>query len=108
MLMKVFLKYLKGVFMSLEKRQLNDLLLEGRVVSNPEDTGSFVIKNNDSLFLVVKVQENLVAAVTKNIRKDMTVRIVGELVQYDWKDKYGQQRNSIEIIANHIEWKRGK
>lgn len=87
--------------MSLEKKQLNDLLLEGRVESNPGNTGSFVISNNNSLFLTIEVQENLVATVTKNIKKDMIVRIVGELIKHSWID-------NVKVIANHIEWKRGK
>lgn len=94
---------------------LNDVLLEGTVLSAPELVREGLVKltidstsDDNKLYMVVNCRDSLGKRVIKNIEKGMLVRIVGSLIQLMWKSKSGEPRNTYELEANHIEYRKMK
>lgn len=107
--------------------QINSIVLEGTVINYPEVVAKSPItdsrlikftiandrfyKDNDgtpkqeTLFLVIQCWGELGEKVLNCLNKGMFARIAGRLMMCRWETKTGEKRNTIEIVANHIEYK---
>ncbi len=110
--------------------QLNNIILEGTLTNEPEVVAKsavtksrlvkFTIANNryykdvngnsrqETLFLVIQCWGELGEKALQTIHKGMVVRTVGRLMMCRWENKEGEKRTSIEIVANHIEYRLNK
>lgn len=107
---------------------LNCVLMEGNVCMEPkavltsQKTGaelvSFRLASNryytsrdgqrvqESLFIGVEAWGELGKRVTEFVQKGMAVRVVGRLRMSEWTDKEGVMRDRLQIVAEHIEFRR--
>lgn len=107
--------------------QINSIVLEGTVINYPEVVAKspitdsrlvkFTIANDrfytdkdgtpkqETLFLVIQSWGELGENVLKGLHKGMFARIVGRLMMCRWETKTGEMRSTIEIVANHIEYR---
>lgn len=107
---------------------LNNLLIEGVLVMDPEtialakeSKSKLVkfsiasdriyidkegIKQKDTLFLPVLVWGSLADMCLSHLSKGITVRLVGRLKMNRWETTAGEKRTSIELIAQHVEYKK--
>ncbi len=110
--------------------QLNNIILEGTLVNEPEVVAKsavtqsrlvkFTIANNryykdingntkqEELFLVIQCWGELGEKCLMSIHKGMVIRTVGRLMMCRWENKTGEKRSTIEIVANHIEYRLNK
>lgn len=110
--------------------QLNNIILEGTLVNEPEVVAKsavtqsrlvkFTIANDryykdingnpkqETLFLVIQCWGELGEKALTNIHKGMVIRTVGRLMMCRWESKTGEKRSSVEIVANHIEYRLNK
>lgn len=109
---------------------LNNVLLEGVLVTKPEvvarskeeDQSKYVLaktrlatdryyvdksggKQVETLFIDVQMWGDLAERAVKSMEKGMTCRVVGRLKMCSWEGENGEKRKSIEIVANHVEFK---
>ncbi len=91
---------------------LNSVILEGKVSSFPNTMSDgkvkFLLRNTidgENMYILIQCTGEMGERVLENIRRGMTVRVVGKLVQRVWRDKYGQQGKTYEIDMNHIEYR---
>ena len=107
---------------------LNNLLIEGVLVMDPEtialakeSKSKLVkfsiasdriyidkegIKQKDTLFLPVLVWGSLADMCLSHLSKGIIVRLVGRLKMNRWETTAGEKRTSIELIAQHVEYKK--
>ena len=107
---------------------LNCVLMEGNVCTEPkavltsQKTGaelvSFRLASNryytsrdgqkvqEALFIGVEAWGELGRRVTDCVLKGMPVRVVGRLRMSEWTDKEGVSRDRLQIVAEHIEFRR--
>lgn len=107
--------------------QLNNLILEGTVINEPEAVAKsttsnerlikFTIANDryyldsnktpkqETLFMVVNCWGELGEKVLATIHKGKILRAVGRLFQTRWVTKTGEHKSSIELDCNHIEYR---
>lgn len=106
--------------------QLNNIILEGKVISSPMPVAQasngnklfkFTIKNeryyrdingetkDESMFIAIRCWGDIGEKVHLNICKGMIVRVVGRLTMERWETKEGEKRTSVEILATHIEYR---
>lgn len=107
--------------------QLNNLILEGKVLNDPEvvakntETGEklvkFTIENvryyrdakgkckKETFFMVCQCWAELGEKTVQNIKRGMVVRAVGRLTMDRWKNKEGECRTSTELVCNHLEYR---
>ena len=110
--------------------QLNNILLEGTVVTEPktlaqagpcEKWGRFVkfemlsvrqYRNRkeeiveEKLWIGVQCWGHVAEEVSRHLEKDIKLRVVGRLKLNQWKGNDGKSRRSMEIVASHIEFRR--
>lgn len=107
---------------------LNNLLIEGVLVNDPEIVArvkatpdvklvKFTIANDyyyvasdgskkkDTLFLPVQVWGSLAERCIAKMRKGMTSRCVGKLRANSWEDEDGKKHTVVELVARHIEYR---
>lgn len=105
---------------------LNSLLIDGTLITNPEVVATnnenrlvkFSIasdrvfidtegnKQKETLFLPVVAYGSLAGLCINHLEKEITVRIAGRLKMARWKTTAGEERTNIELIAQHVEFKR--
>ena len=102
--------------------QLNSVLLEGNLTEDPKkieiSNGTLVKftiasnryyrdKNNESktetLFIPVQCWGTFGETIMPHVQKGSAVRVVGRLRLSKWTSKDGSPRESIEIVAQHLE-----
>jgi len=102
---------------------LNKVILMGRLVKDPElrhtqnntpvasfrlavDRGYKRDQNNpqqqDADFIDIVVWQQQAEFVSKWFHKGQLVAVVGRLQQRDWKDRDGNNRTSIEVVASEV------
>ena len=108
-------------------RQINEGIIEGRLVRNPETTFTkfgraltkMTIANNvnykkggewktDSNFFPVEVWAGLAELTQSFCKKGDFVRIKYHLKQDRWEDKEGKARTTIILVATSIDWNNQK
>lgn len=109
---------------------LNNLLIEGILVADPEIIAvagenktmmvKFVIasdriyfdkekkKQKETLFLPALAWGSLAELCMKHLSKGLSVRVVGRLRQSRWETLSGEKRTSFEAVAQHIEFRRSR
>lgn len=105
---------------------LNNLLIDGTLITNPEVVATnnenrlvkFAIaseslfidtegnKQKEIPFLSVATRGSLADLCLNRLGKGITVRIVGRLTIARWRTAAGEKRTSIELLAQHVEYKR--
>ena len=107
--------------------QINSIVLEGTLINTPEVVAKsatsdsrlvkFTIANDrfykdndgtpkqETLFLVIQCWGELGEKVLKCLSKGIVARVVGRLMMCRWETKTGEKRSTIEIVANHIEYR---
>ena len=107
--------------------QLNNILLEGTTVNDPEVAATsittkrrlikFTLANDrywrdrsgnaqqDTLFIPIQCWGDLGERCLERIRKGMSVRILGRLHMCRWESKKGERRSSVEVICTHLEYR---
>ena len=109
---------------------LNSILLEGVIVDDPKkidlsekdpmttsrlakfDIASdryYVDKNGaknvETVFIGIQCWNTMADRCIEKLEKGMTVRVVGRLRQNRWITTEGAARRSIEIVADHVEYR---
>lgn len=107
---------------------LNNLLIEGVLVIDPETVAIaketknklvkfsiasdriYVdregIKQKETLFLPVLVWGSLAEMCLTHLHKGITTRLVGRLKMNKWETAAGEKRTTIELVAQHVEYKK--
>lgn len=107
--------------------QLNNILLEGILINDPEVVATstdgnsrlvkFTLANNryykdrsgsskqDTLFIPVQCWGSIGEKSLEYLRKGMTVRCVGRLQSCRWEGKDGSKRSSTEVVCTHLEYR---
>ncbi|MGN1163164.1 MAG: single-stranded DNA-binding protein [Candidatus Ornithospirochaeta sp.] len=107
--------------------QLNNILLEGTIVQDPEVAATsistkarlikFTLANDrywrdrtgvmqqDTLFIPIKCWGELGERCLERIKKGMAVRILGRLRMCKWETKKGEKRTSMEVVCTHLEYR---
>ncbi len=107
--------------------QLNNIILEGTLINEPEVVAKSAVTNSrlvkftiandrfykdvngnpkqETLFLVIQCWGELGEKALACIHKGMVVRTVGRLMMCRWESKTGEKRSTIEIVCNHIEYR---
>lgn len=110
--------------------QLNNVILEGTLINDPEVVATssitksrlvkFTVANDryykdssgnnkqETLFLVVQCWGELGEKCLMRIHKGMIVRTVGRLMMCRWENKNGEKKSTIEIVCSHIEYRSPK
>ncbi len=106
---------------------LNSILLEGVLVDDPRlviDNGTnklakfsiasdryYISKSGekqvDTCFIPVQTWNVMADRAVQVLAKGMTVRVVGRLRQNRWTTDEGSSMSSIEIVADHVEYRKG-
>lgn len=102
---------------------LNNIILEGWVLNNPEVvakstiTGSNLVKfmihnvcrgdgtTLDNMILPIQSWGEFGEKVLNNVTEGMLVRIVGRLMKCTVETPQGDKKTSVEIVCNHIEYR---
>jgi single-strand DNA-binding protein len=98
-----------------KKTMINNVVLAGNVVSDPETrsttsgktiaTVRLAVNNplneNDSLFIDVDVWEKQAEFVANHVKKGSAISVIGRLKQDSW-EKDGQKRSKILVVAERI------
>ncbi len=107
--------------------QLNNIILEGTLINEPEVVAKSAVTNSrlvkftiandrfykdvngnskqETLFLVIQCWGELGEKALATIHKGMVVRTVGRLMMCRWESKTGEKRSTVEIVCNHIEYR---
>lgn len=107
--------------------QLNNILLEGTTVNDPEVVATsistkkrlvkFTLANDrywrdrtgssqqDTLFIPIQCWGDLGERCLERVRKGMSVRCLGRLHMCRWETKKGERRNTMEVICTHLEYR---
>ena len=107
---------------------LNNLLIEGVLVVDPEIVAIAKESNNklvkfsiasdrvyvdkegnkqkETLFLPVIVWGSLAEMCLKHLHKGIAARLVGRLKMNKWETQTGEKKSYIELVAQHIEYKK--
>ncbi len=113
--------------MEAKMNQLNNVILEGTLVNEPEVVARSAVTNSrlvkftiandryykdvngnprqETLFLVVQCWGELGEKALTSIHKGMIVRAVGRLMMCRWETKTGEKKSTIEIVCSHIEYR---
>lgn len=98
---------------------INEVRLAGRVVNDPElkstQSGLFVTsfriavnrpkcdgQNDEADFVTIVAWKQRAEFVTRYFRKGMAIYIEGSLRLRSWKDKNGNNRSALEVVADDI------
>jgi single-strand DNA-binding protein len=103
---------------------LNSVLIEGNLVRDPEHGTTskgmpfcrFSMASNRSYkqddgyqeevsFFDVTAWSRLAEVCGEHLKKGRGVRVVGRLKQDRWTDSEGKNRNRVQIVAEHVEFK---
>ena len=103
---------------------LNSILLEGNLVRDPEASKTskgisvckFTIASNrfykvddefqeEVSYFDIKVWAKMADTCNRKLTKGSGVRIIGRLKQDRWKDKEGNDKSAVYVIADHVEFK---
>ena len=118
----------RDIYQEVIMNHLNNLLIEGVLVVEPEIVAVAKESNNklvkfsiasdrvyvdkegnkqkETLFLPVIVWGSLAEMCLKHLHKGITARLVGRLKMNRWETQAGEKRSYIELVAQHIEYKR--
>lgn len=108
--------------------QLNNILLEGIIATDPEVAATstsnkrrlvkFVLANDryyrdmtgapkqETMFIPVQCWGDLGEKALRAIKKGMHTRCVGRLMMCRWQSKVdGKQKSTIEVVCDHLEYR---
>jgi len=83
---------------------LNQVLIEGNLVRDPDYKGSNGMEKEVSFF-DVETWAKLAEACNEKGKKGRGCRVVGRLKQDRWYDNEGKQRSKVVIVAEHVEFR---
>ena len=106
--------------------QLNSLIIEGKLVKEPEikhvSSGktvcNFTVANNryipkddgtfeqETMYIDCECWNRLADLAESKGKKGCSVRVVGRLKQSRWTDSTGQSRSKISVIGEHLEFRK--
>ncbi len=80
-------------------------LAKFRVVNDRYYRDSAGVKAVETAFMSVQCWNLMADRCLEKMRKGMSVRVVGRLRQARWVSAAGESRSSIEIVADHVDFK---